>query len=210
MSDCCTPGSGFPNAALMQQMATNNSVVWREICMLQQAILEASSQCQPGGGKMCVTVGGNTPMTFVSSVESVTVTDGGLGYLIDVPTVYFEPPYSATDYVLATGTVTTNGSSILSVNVTSGGSGYQPIKSTLNVSSIAGTGAVLEPLVNASGQILSVNIVNPGSGYTVNDSVTAIRYVKPNPAYTNATFLITSVSVTGEILSVVVDRKSVV
>lgn len=204
MSDCCTPGSGFPNAALMQQMATNNSIVWKEICMLQQAILEASSQCQIGGGKMCVTVGGNTPMTFVSGIESVTVNDGGLGYLIDTPTVYFEPPYSAIEYTLATGTVTTNGSSILAVNVTSGGTGYQPIRSTLSVSSLAGTGAVLEPLVNAAGQIVSVNIVNPGSGYTLDDSVTANRYIEPNPAYTNATFLITAVSVTGEILSVIV------
>ena len=204
MSDCCTPGSGFPNAALMQQMATNNSIVWKEICMLQQAILEASSQCQVGGGKMCVTVGGNTPMTFVSGVESVTVNDGGSGYIIDTPTVYFEPPYNSTEYTLAAGTVITNGSSIMGITVTDGGNGYSPIRSTLNVSSVSGMDAVLEPLVNAAGQIISVNIVNPGSGYTTDDSVTAIRSVQPNPAYVNATFLITAVSVTGEILSVIV------
>jgi len=77
MSDCCTPGTGFPNAATMQILATNHPVVWEEICMLQQAILAASSQCQVGGGKMCTTVGGTTPMTFVSGVLEVLVTNGG-------------------------------------------------------------------------------------------------------------------------------------
>lgn len=73
MSDCCTPGAGFPAANLMQQMSTNLPVVWEEICMIQQAILAASSQCQPTGGKMCVTVGGSTPMTFVTGIDSITL-----------------------------------------------------------------------------------------------------------------------------------------
>lgn len=77
MADCCTPGTGFPNAASMELLATNHAVVWEEICMLQQAILAASSQCQVGGGQMCTTVGGTTPMTFVSGVLAVNVTNGG-------------------------------------------------------------------------------------------------------------------------------------
>lgn len=77
MSDCCTPGSGFPNAATMQQLATNFPVVWEEICMLQQAILAASSQCSPTGGQMCTVVGGTTPMTFVSGILRILVTNGG-------------------------------------------------------------------------------------------------------------------------------------
>lgn len=77
MADCCTPGTGFPNAATMELLATNNAVVWEEICMLQQAILAASSQCQVGGGQMCTTVGGTTPMTFVSGLLAVNVTNGG-------------------------------------------------------------------------------------------------------------------------------------
>ena len=75
MADCCVPGTGFPNATLQGQLATNYPVIWEEICKLQQAILAASSQCQPGGGKMCVTVGGTTPMTFVSGVLEVLVTN---------------------------------------------------------------------------------------------------------------------------------------
>ena len=77
MSDCCTPGTGFPNAATMEQLATNFPVVWEEICMLQQAILAASSQCTPTGGQMCTTVGGTTPMTFVSGILQILVTNGG-------------------------------------------------------------------------------------------------------------------------------------
>jgi hypothetical protein len=61
----------------MQQLATNFPVVWEEICMLQQAILAASSQCQVGGGQMCATIGGTTPMTFVSGILEILVTNGG-------------------------------------------------------------------------------------------------------------------------------------
>jgi hypothetical protein len=203
MSDCCTPGSGFPSASSMQQLATNNAVVWEEICALQQAILAASSQCQVGGAQMCTTVGGTTPMTFVSGVTSVTVTNPGAGYVQDTPSMVFVPPNGSAG-ALATGTVVTNGGNITQINVTNGGSGYQPVPATLAVSSVAGFGAVLQPLVNASGQIVSVSITNPGSGYTTADSVTATRAVAPNFAYVDAVFLITSVSVTGEILAVIV------
>ena len=203
MSDCCTPGIGFPNAASMQQLATNNSVVWEEICKIQQAILTASSQCQIGGGQMSTIVGGTTPMTFISGVASVTVTSPGANYFQDTPTVIFVPPLGSSAFG-ATGTITTNGGNIFQVNVTSGGTGYQPVPSTLAVSSLAGTGAILEPIVNAAGQIVSVNIVNYGLGYTTQDSVIATRAVAANPLYVNATLQIASVSITGEILAVIV------
>ena len=84
MADCCTPGTGFPNAASMQQMATNFPIIFEEICLIQQAILAASSQCQPGGGKMSVTIGGTTPMTFISGISSVTIDNGGSGYYLSL------------------------------------------------------------------------------------------------------------------------------
>lgn len=204
MSDCCTPGSGFPNAATMEQLATNFPVVWEEICMLQQAILAASSQCQVGGGQMCTTVGGTTPMTFVTGVSSVTVVNGGIGYLNDTPAVYFVPPVGVTPSITATGTVTTNGGNILSINITNGGLDYQPVPATMSVSSLTGSGAILEPLVNGAGEIVNINIVSGGTLYTIGDSVTATRAVLPNIAYVDATFIITSVSVTGEILAVAI------
>lgn len=203
MSDCCAPGSGFPSASTMEQLATNNAVVWEEICMLQQAILAAASQCQVGGGQFCTTVGGATPMTFVTGVSSVTVDDPGAGYYRDVPAVSFVPPIGSAG-TGATATLTTNGGNILSVTVTDGGSGYEPIPATMSVSSLVGANAVLQPLVNAIGQVVAVNIVNPGTGYTTSDTVIATRAVAPNPAFTNAIFQIASVGISGEILAVIV------
>ena len=199
-----SPSSGFPNAATMEVLATNFPVVWEEICMIQQAILAASSQCQPGGGKMYTVVGGNTPMTFITGVDSVSVVNGGAGYFQDSPAVKFIPPIGSTPSILATGTVTTNGGNILEITITNGGLGYQPVNSTMSVSSLAGIDAVLQPLVSGTGQILNINIVNGGSGYTVNDTVTATRAVAPNIAYVDAVFRITAVSVTGEIIEVVI------
>lgn len=204
MSDCCIPGSSFPSASTMQQMSTNSPVVWAEICAIQQAILAAASQCQPGGSQLCTVVGGSTPMTFITGVQSVTVVDGGSGYVADQPAVSFIPPNGATPAVQATATLTTNGSNILSIDIVDGGSGYQPIPATLSISSLLGLGAVLEPLVNAAGQIVGVNVVSGGSSYSTSDSVIANRAVVAHPAYTDASIIITSVSVTGEILSLAV------
>jgi len=201
MSDCCTPGQGFPTAPQMELLATNLPVVWEEICMIQQAILAASSQCQPGGGQMCTTIAGTTPMTFVSGITSVTVVNGGNGYFADQPFAKIVPPIGSSG-TGATATVTTNGSAILAINITNGGTGYQPVPATLSVSSLLGTGADIRPLVNGAGQIVSVNIVAGGTGYSVNDTVTATRAVAPNIAYTNAILKITAVSLTGQIVSV--------
>ena len=203
-SSASSANSGFPDASTMETMATNLPTVWQEISMLQQDVLAASSQCQPGGGQMCVTVGGDTPMTFVSGVNSVSVVNGGAGYYQDTPAVVFVPPVGVTPSMIATGTVTTNGGNIFAINITNGGSGYDPVSATMSVSSVAGTGAILQPLVNGAGAIVNINIASGGTGYTINDTVTATRAVAPDIAYTNAVFAITSVSVTGQIIEVVI------
>lgn len=200
----CDSTLTFPNAATMAQLATNYPTVWNEINLLQQAILAASSQCQVGGGQMSVKIGGNTPMTFVSGVLSVTVVNGGSGYYQDIPAISFIPPVGVTPGSIATATAVTNGGNILTINMVTGGLGYQPVSATMSVSSIAGINAVLQPLVNAAGNIVNVNIANAGSGYTINDTVTATRAVVPNIAYVDAVFKITSVSITGEIIQVVI------
>lgn len=201
---CDSSANSFPTATLMGQMATNLPVVWEEICAIQQAILAASSQCQPGGGQMSVVVGGNTPMTFVTGVESITVVDGGAGYYQDTPTINFIPPVGVVPSSVATGTVTTNGGNILAVNITAPGAGYQPVSATMSVSSVSGLNAVLQPLVDGSGGIVNINIVDGGVGYTVDDTVTATRAVLPDIAYVDAVFRITSVSVTGQIIEVAI------
>lgn len=203
MADCCSPGTNFPNASSMQQMATNWPIVWEEICAIQQAILAASSQCQPGGGQMAVTVGGTTPMTFITGIDSVDVVNGGSGYYQDSPTVLFVPPLGSLG-AGATANVVTNGSNILAINMVTNGINYQPVPATINVSSLAGFGAILEPLVNSYGEILGINIVNGGAGYTLDDTVTATRAVAPSPYYIDAQFKITEVGTVGEIISVAI------
>lgn len=202
MSDCCSPGNGFPNAQLMQQLALNHPVIWEEICKIQQEILSASSQCQPGSGKMCAIIGGNTPMTFSSGVSNITVLNGGLGYLTDTPSVKFVPPVGVMPTVIAEGTVQTNGGIITGITITEEGEGYIPVPATLAVSSVNGAGAVLEPMVNSAGSIVGVNIVSGGADYSVNDDVIATRAVASNPAYTAAVLRVSSVGVTGGILSI--------
>jgi len=199
-----TANSGFPTASQMEQIATNLPVVWEEICMLQQAILAASSLCHPGGGQMCTTVGGNTPMTFVTGVNTVTVVNGGSGYYVDSPAVVFVPPVGVVPGSVATGTVTTNGGNILAIPITAGGLGYQPVPATMSVSSVLGIGANLQPLVDGASGIVNINIVSGGLNYTVNDTVTATRAVLPNIAYVDAVFKITSVSITGQIIEVAI------
>ena len=205
---CSSSTPGFPTAATMSQMSANYPVIWDEISLIQQAILAAISQCTPQGGQLSTVVAGTTPMTFISGVSSVTVTAPGFGYLIDTPSVKFIPPRgsSATG---ANGTVTTNGGAIVGVTVTAGGTGYSPIPSTLAVSSVAGTGATLQPLVNATGNIVSINIVAGGADYTVNDTIVATRAVAPDVLYVDAVFRIASVSVTGQIIAIdIVNRGS--
>jgi len=205
MADCCTPGTGFPTGPQLGQIALANPIIWEEICMIQQAILEAASPCKPCGTvpEMCTVVGGNTPMTFVSGITSIEVIDPGQDYFADTPAVFFEPPIDSNP-TPAEGTVTTNGGNILQITITNGGSGYQPVPATLNVSSEFGTGALLQPLINGAGKIVNINIVDPGLDYTVDDAIIATRAVAPNPAYVDATFKIISVDVLGKILEVAI------
>ncbi len=188
----------------MAGFSLNNALVWQEISAIQQAILAAASQCQPGGGQTCTTVAGNTPMTFISGVASVAVNSGGIGYYTDVPSVKFIPPYNQVPTTLATATVTTNGGAIISLNMTNNGAGYQPVNSSITITSAAGLGAVIQPQVNAAGNIQSVTIVTPGAGYLTTDTLTAIRAVAPNSNYVDAKLIITSVDVNGGITGVAI------
>jgi hypothetical protein len=102
MADCCTPGSGFPTGPQMGQIALNNPVIWEEICMIQQAILEAASGCGPCGsmGEFCTVIGGDTPMTFVSGITDINV---------EGPTTSIAPQYESQ--------IATAGQSVFNTNV---------------------------------------------------------------------------------------------
>lgn len=202
MTTCCDTGVGFPTATLMEQLGTNHPLVWKEICGIQQAILSAASICSLPNSA-CVTVPATTPMTWVSSVTGVTVVNGGSGYVIDRPGVRFLPPAGST-VVPASGSVTTNGGSILSISVSNGGSGYGPVNSQVNVSSLAGQGAILTPHINSSTGIGGIDIVDGGSGYSVGDSIYGVRARPYQLGMSDAIITVTMVSVTGRILDVTV------
>ncbi len=74
----------------------------------------------------------------------------------------------------------------------------------MSISSLAGVGAILQPLVDGAGRIVNVNIANAGTGYALNDTIIATRAVAPNIAYVNAVIIITSVSVSGAITGIAI------
>jgi hypothetical protein len=161
------------------------------------------------------TVTGSNQITFanpLSVLDEVAIYSyasgvqfgGGSEYFQDVPSLEFVPAIGVTPSAVATGVVTTNGGNIISINVTNAGLGYTPVAATMTASSSTGTGSLLIPLVNASGQIAGISIPNGGTGYTLADTVTATRAVSPNSAYTTAIFTITSVSMIGEILAIAI------
>lgn len=170
MSDCCSTGSSFPNANLMNHMALNHPVIWAEVCAIQQSILGATSQCQVGGGKMCTTVGGNTPMTHVSSITDLTLIHGGQGYFVDEPTVKIIHPMF-NDGIPAKVEAYVNHGKILHINIIDGGSGYETIYPTVNVVSVNGRGAVIDLVVDSHGGISDLAIIETGTGYLVGDRV---------------------------------------
>lgn len=199
----CDTTPGFPSATLMANMALNNAAVWEEICAIQQAVLAASSQCQVGGGQLCTTVGGTTPMTFVSGITSIAVTDGGTGYYNDTPKAVFVRPLGSSG-TTATGTLNTNGGAILSINMIGGGTGYLPVRATIAITTSTGSAGVLRPLVNASGQIVAIDIANAGTAYIVGDTLAATRAVASNALYVDAVLSIASVSISGQIQAVTI------
>jgi hypothetical protein len=94
-----------------------------------------------------------------SSVNSITLTNGGSGYTTS-PTVVFTGSSSTT----ATATANLTPTSIASVTVTAGGSTYTSAP-TVTFTGGGGTGATATASFVA-GVITGITVTNPGSGYT--------------------------------------------
>jgi hypothetical protein len=224
ITDIIVEGSGSTSAAPQyeSQIATAGQSVFNTIVITKPVtndvaylLVFVNGVQQTEGSAFAYTVTGthqitftwnllaNDTVSFYSYATGVSV-GGGHGYYEDKPAVYFQPPVGVTPLIVATGTVITNGGNILGISVTNPGLGYEPISATLNAVSPSGSGSILEPLVNAAGGIVSVNIANSGLGYATNDVIIATRAIIPNPAYTNATFKITTVGTQGEILAIAV------
>ena len=77
------------------------------------------------------------------------------------------------------------------------------VSSTLSISSTTGgANAYLVPIINSSGNIISVSIVFSGIDYNINDIITSSRALPYSSLYIDAIFQITSVSLSGEIISI--------
>ena len=85
-------------------------------------------------------------------VESVTVTNGGVGYSSSsLPTLEFSTPVGASAVQAQAGNVTVSGGAITSVDVAESGSGYS-VPATLTVTQgFGGSGAVLTPVMRPTG-----------------------------------------------------------
>lgn len=189
----------FLKAGDVRSLAQNNLLLWTEICGIQRAILEASSLCgKPYGGDLETIINDGTPMTWVSGIASVTVTNGGAGYAPVVATATLTRPIGGGVGVVVpdvtAGVIT--GFTILN----NGTSGYEPAVTTLSVTTAGGANADLDPVI-IDGVIVDVNILNAGTGYLVGEAITA-----SNPAGTGSGFAATVATIggSGEITSVTI------
>lgn len=153
----------FLKAGDARFLARNHSIIWREICGIQEAILDAIEDHEYD-----VIVNGGTPMTSTQSILSVSVTNGGAGY--DVVSATATIDANGTDGVDAEVEPIVTGTTITGFSVLNGGSDYQPISATATVGG-AGSDAVVTPIVNSAGVITAVIVNSAGTGYSIGDPI---------------------------------------
>lgn len=162
MADC-NSNSGFPNAGGARNLARDWSLVYTEICIIQQEILEATSQCSETGGRYCTVVSGNTPMTFVDEVYELTLVDGGSGYQNTVAEVVFDDPDLTGSGAVGRALIDAYGG-VEQVIIVESGIDYSE-NTTVDIEHPNGVDFIGDVVVNGSGQITKVNVINNGVGY---------------------------------------------
>jgi len=86
------------------------------------------------------------------TVDTVTVTNGGLGYSdVNLPVLTFNTPIGASAIQAQTGNVTVSGGAITAVEVADGGAGYTSPATLTVTQGFGGSGAVLTPVMKATG-----------------------------------------------------------
>ena len=215
MASQCDTGGGFPSAGDVKNISRDHSVIWGEINAIQQAILAATTGCvtdpdtntcvRAVGDGYCALIGGDTPMTWIDSLATVTVTNGGTDYLPVAAFATFFRPTGVTGTTDATAdVVTTTSGLVTNFNITVPGDGYDPMVATASVVS-AGTGAQITTIVDSdTGTITSATIDAAGTGYTAGDVVTITHTVG-----TGADVVIGTVDTGGEILSLTINSGGV-
>ena len=130
----------FIKATDARNRARNDTLIWTEICEIQEAILAAIDANQ-----YSTIVTNGTPFTASGTISAVTVTNGGTLYdYIDATGLSGVNPDDGATYtngVYANGTGGTGaaitpvvvGDAVTSVTVDNGGSGYAPVSATATV-----------------------------------------------------------------------------
>jgi hypothetical protein len=212
-----TCGSGaatFPTAEQAKILSRNFEVIWAEIAAIQAAILKATSGCYcvdgnpvDRGGKFCVIVSDDTPMTMNRGISAITVTAPGQDYFPVVATATFARPNNAIG-VDAFGTVIVSpAGTVASISIENGGLGYNTAIATVDTTAMLGINAILTPVVNAlTGAITSVIIIDAGIQYQPNEPIPIVG----NTAGTGANITVGTVdALTGAILTVVITSGGV-
>lgn len=159
----CT-SSGFLTASNAQMIAKANSLIWQEICTIQQAILTEVANCNTHTGGFSTVVAGSSPFTFYETISSIAIANAGTGYDPVVATITFD--HADGSGALGTVHVAADGT-ILSVDVDTAGSGYNTTNPlTLTFVHPVGTGATATAEVDqGTGEILSVTVTDAGINY---------------------------------------------
>lgn len=154
----------FLSASEASKIASTNKIVLKELSLLQEKILDAVHNCSSENGCLsgsyCVTVAGDTPMTYFGQINSVTVTNGGQDYFPVTASASFDG-----DGTGATADLTINNDGeITDVTVTNGGSGY--VDGSTDIVIDHPEGVDFTATVNVvGGAVDSVTIETSGSGY---------------------------------------------
>ena len=162
---------GFLSASEASTISSSNKIVLKEKSIIQEKILDAVHNCSSDdssvaclSGQYCITVAGDTPMTYFGRIESVTVTSSGADYFPVVASASFDNTGSGTG-TGATADLTINGDGeITEVTVTNGGSGYVDGETEIVIDHPEGVDFEASVTVTA-GEVTEVSIISSGSGY---------------------------------------------
>lgn len=113
----------FLNATEARNIARNNTLIWTEICEVQEAILAAID-----ANTYSTIVAGGTPFTTLQEITAAVLVDGGTGYSIEVATATIDA--NGTGGTGATVDPVVSGQTVTSFENLVGGSGYAPVSAT--------------------------------------------------------------------------------
>jgi hypothetical protein len=142
----------FLSASEASRVVSTNKIVLREISLIQEKILDALNNCSGVSGSTnclsgtyCITVAGDTPMTYFGSLASATVTEAGQDYFPVVATASFTGSGSGATADL----IINDAGAITDVTITASGSGYIPNVAEAGVNSWGSVNSWEDDLTNA-------------------------------------------------------------